>query len=307
VRGIITAVPIPDDEDEIVTAVPIRDDDDDSEFWELDSSESIPATGRSGRGGAASLAMAPAPATRPPGDLKNGIRTSTESNAIRPWYDKWVMYVAVVAAAIVGGVSYSVSYSYFSNAKGRSPKPDLDSPKAATATIADGSRPEPSVESSPALGGKAAHQEAIEALIRAYNDIADGYAQIGDAISIARGEERITRGVEQLKAAAQRGRGLPPLPAAERAALVAEKGPALIQAVDRVIQQIQRLKATPGIKSDFDRLIEAYTRTRQGIDREMNPQAVQLRAPNIPRLPAPPPFPPVPDLRPRGGRFRGRP
>ena len=118
---------------------------------------------------------------------------------------------------------------------------------------------------------------------------------------------RITRGVERLKAAAQRGRELPPLPAAERATLVAESGPALIQAVDRVIQQIQALKSTPGIRSDFDRLIDAYTRTRQGIDQEMNPQTARVRVPNIPRPPSPPPFPPGPGLRPRGGRFRGRP
>ena len=290
-RGIITAVPIPDDED-------------DSEFWELDSSESMPATGRSGRSGAASLAIAPALATHPGRGLRDPLHSSAGSNEGKPTHPKWVTYVAIGAAAIVGSIAFAVSYSFVSNAMGTRPKPDQDSPRAA---IADGSRPEPSVESGPTPAGMAAHQEAIDALIRAYNDIADGYARIGDAISIARGEERITRGVEQLKAAAQRGRGLPPLPAAERAALVAEKGPALIQAVDRVIQQIQRLKATPGLRSDFDRLIDAYTRTRQEIDREMNPQAVQLRVPNIPRPPSPPPFPPGPGLRPRGGRFRERP
>ncbi len=142
----------------------------------------------------------------------DALRSSGGPSAVKPSRPKWVTHVAIGAAAIVGCFAFAISYSFVSNAMGSRQKPDQDSPKAATATIAEGSRPDPSVDSSPALSGTAAHQEAIDSLIRAYNDIADGYAQIGDAISIARGEERITRGVEQLKAAAQRGTGTPAAP-----------------------------------------------------------------------------------------------
>ena len=155
------------------------------------------------------------------------------------------------------------------------PKPDTDTTTdTGSATI---------------VNGPEAHQAVIDNLTRAYNDIAEGYAQIGDAASIPRGEERITRGVERLKAAAQRGRSLPPLQPDEHAALTGSSGPSLLEAVDRVIQQLRRLKATPGIQSDFDRLIDAYTRTRQGIEREIQgsgtgpAQGSQFRQPPGPR------------------------
>jgi hypothetical protein len=92
----------------------------------------------------------------------------------------------------------------------------------------------------------------------------------------------------------------------------------LLQAVDRVIHELQRLRATPGLRSDFDRLIAAYTRVRQEIEQEIHPgRSVQPGA-GPPPAPGPPqamnpgrppngPRPtPQPPLRVRGGRLRGR-
>ena len=107
------------------------------------------------------------------------------------------------------------------------------------------------------------------ALIRAYNDIADGYARIRDADSIADGKGLISRGVEHLKRAAQRGRSLPTLAPPDREDVIRRSGPPLLQAVDRVLDELRRLKLTPGLRSDFDRLIDAYTHTRQEIQREL--------------------------------------
>lgn len=113
-------------------------------------------------------------------------------------------------------------------------------------------------------------------------------------------------GVDQLKAAAERGRTLPPLQPDEHAVLTGSKGPSLLQAVDRVIEQLRRLKATPGIKSDFDRVIDAYTRARQAIDREMQgPATGRAQTPNFGWPPAPFPqrgLPPGPQRRLRGRR-----
>ena len=66
------------------------------------------------------------------------------------------------------------------------------------------------------------------------------------------------------RSAARRGQGLPPLSPPEREALIRQTGPALLQAVDRVLGELRRLKATPGLRSDFDRLIDAYTRDAPG-------------------------------------------
>jgi hypothetical protein len=114
------------------------------------------------------------------------------------------------------------------------------------------------------------HRQAVEALVRAYNDIADGYARIRDMGSIPDGNGRISRAVEQLRSAAQRGRSLPPLSPNDREAVIRHGGPPLLGAIDRVLGELRRLKATPGLRSDFDRLIDAYTLARQEIQREID-------------------------------------
>jgi hypothetical protein len=44
-----------------------------------------------------------------------------------------------------------------------------------------------------------------------------------------------------------------------------------LSAVDRVIGELERLKSTPGLKSDFDRLKSAYTKVRQEIQEQISP------------------------------------
>ncbi len=293
----MTAVPIPDDEDE------------GADWWELDSSESIPATmARPGRGAAASLASVAVPAARAGRGLvgTQGPLPAT----VRPERPKWVTYAAISAGGVVGAIAFWVAYTFVSGGPGPHPTPVADQPSseanAPPVPVAEVSQPKPDTGSSTIVSGPEAHRAVIDALTRAYNEIADGYSQISDAASIPRGEQRINRGVEQLKAAAARGLGLPPLQPDEHAALTGSKGPSLLQAVDRVIQQLRRLKATPGIKSDFDRLIDAYTRTRQGIEREIQgPGTNPVQGPNFrrPQAPTPPRFaPPGPPRRLRGRR-----
>jgi hypothetical protein len=296
-HGIVTAVPIPDDEDE------------DSDWWELDSSESIPATmARSGRGAAASLASVAAPAARSGRGLVG--TPGPPAATAKPQRSQWETYAAVSAGGIVAAIVFAICFFVLSDALSPQQKSVAVQPKseanAPPAPVAEVSQPKPDTGSSTIMNGPQAHRAVIDDLIRAYNDIADGYAQISDATSIFRSEGRIARGVDQLRAAALRGRSLPPLPPDELAVLTGSKGPALLQAVDRVIQQLRRLKATPGIKSDFDRLIDAYTRARQEIEREIQssgngpsqrPNFDRPPAPNFPRI-----APPAPPRRLRGRR-----
>jgi hypothetical protein len=192
----------------------------------------------------------------------------------KPPRPKWVTYAAIAAGVAIGGIAYAITYSLVSGAFGPGSPPVADqpgtepSPAAPPAPLAKAPAPSPGVRPQ-SITPADQHREAVDALIRAYNDIADGYARIRDADSIPDGRGLISRGVEQLKSAAQRGRGLPPLSPADRAALNRGNGPPLIQAVDRVLGELRRLKATPGLRSDFDRLIEAYTRVRRDIQREI--------------------------------------
>ncbi len=224
---------------------------------------------------------------------------------------QWVTYAAIASGVFLGLIGFAVTASLLSGTPKAQPTPVADGSEpeadAPAPTVAESAQPKPSAASSTEESGTAAHQAAIDDLASAYNDIADGYAQIRDAASIRGGEERIARAVERLKAAAQRGRNLLPLQAAERAAFARSSGPPLLRAVDRVIQELRRLKATPGIKSDFNRLIDAYTRARQEIDREIQGNSAgptahtgpvaRPPAPNGPRLGRP-----GPRGRPRGRR-----
>ena len=118
-------------------------------------------------------------------------------------------------------------------------------------------------------GPAAQHREAVNALIRAYNEIADGYARIRDADSITEGKGLISRGVEQPETGGATRAEPPASRAGDREDVIRRSGPPLLQAVDRVLDELRRLKSTPGLRSDFDRLIDAYTHTRQEIQREL--------------------------------------
>ena len=318
-QGIVTAVPIPDDTE------------DDGDWWELDSSESIPAImARPVRHATSSESI---PASDYWADDEQAGVKPLSAKALQAQRTNWVTYAGVFLGGSVGVILLVVSLSLVFGSRGPAPKavvdrstPEVSAPSPSVAEVAEIAEPEPEpeVESPQKKNGSnpETHAAVIDSLTRAYAEIAEGYAEINDASSISNGETRIARSVEQLKVAAQHGRTLPPLSAGEYSALTRSKGPLLLQAVDRVIQQLRRLKGTPGIKSDFDRLIDAYTRARQGIEREMQgpspnvPQPPNFGRPQapVPNFPRPPNFgrPQAPQIPRRGptmprGRFGGRP
>jgi hypothetical protein len=194
----------------------------------------------------------------------------------RPARPQWVTFAAITAGAMLGGIAYAIGYSQFSNAVWPNPRPVADQSRSETkdvatpATIADVPQPTPGPATTPQPGGpEAQHREVVEALIRAYNEIADGYFRIHDADSIPQGRDLIDRGVEHLRTAAQQGRNLPGLSPGERQAVIRWGVPPLIVSIERVLRELRRLKATPGVRSDFDRLIDAYTRAREEAQREL--------------------------------------
>jgi hypothetical protein len=245
----------------------------DSGWWELDSSEAIPAVvARPGAGPARpTAAAAPGWQNLKPDDSGEG--PVVTAKPVRP---RWVTYAAIAGGVVAGVVAFSVAFMLVSRALGpgspRAPEQakSQEPPTAPPVAVADA--PEPSPGSAPApqpSGPVDHHREAVDNLVRAYNDIADGYARIRDASSIPEGNGPITRAVEQLRSAAQRGRGLPPLSPEDREVVIRHGGPPLLGAIDRLLGELRRLKATPGLRSDFDRLIEAYSRARQEIRREI--------------------------------------
>jgi hypothetical protein len=294
-----------------MTFVPVADpdEDDDPEWWELDSSESIPATAaRPGLRTTATPVMAPAAPAR--AALGRDALAEPAVASAEPRRPRWVTYAAIAVSAVIGGITYAVTSSFVSTALRSKPTTVADQPRSGgespASTVAESASPQLGPVSGGEASGTAAHQAVIDTLAAAYNDIADGYARIRDAASIPLGEERVAHAVERLKSAAESGRSLPPLEPAERAAFARSSGPPLLRAVDRVIGELRRLKATPGLKSNFARLIDAYTRTRQEIDREIqgNPSGPPAQFGPGPR-PQPSNIPRPGPMGPRG-RLRGR-
>jgi hypothetical protein len=171
-----------------------------------------------------------------------------------------------------------VTFSMVSGTRGPSAPSDIADQPGAEPTkvapppepVADTNAPGPESTPAPKPGSPAPeHRRVVEAVIGAYNEIADGYSRIRDADSIRQGSRQVARAAEQLRSMAQRGRTLPPLSPTEREELIRQNGPPLLQAVDRILGELRRLKETQGLRSDFDRLIDAYTRTRQEIEREV--------------------------------------
>ncbi len=267
----------------VPAAVPPADDD--SEWWELDSSESIPAdavragAGRRRSAAAAGVAVAAVPAAtdwttfqQPEGD---GDELTPRPRPTRP---NWVAPAAIAGGVLVGVIALVVTFSMVSGTRGPSAPTDIADQPGAEPTkvapppepVADTNAPGPESTPAPKPGSSAPeHRRVVEAVIGAYNEIADGYSRIRDADSIRQGSRQVARAAEQLRSMAQRGRTLPPLSPSEREELIRQNGPPLLQAVDRILGELRRLKETQGLRSDFDRLIDAYTRTRQEIEREV--------------------------------------
>lgn len=262
----------------------------DSGWWELDSSEAIPTPpaatpavgGRRQAGAGGFGAAATVPAANDWAIVEDSDDDLPGSAGLRPASSlsdrKWVKPAAIAAGAVIGSIAFAVMYTLVSGAtrSALSPDGEPDVPRV-TQTAENQAGPtaradqagEPETKSaaspSPATPSPAVsrHRETVEDLIRAYNLIADGYARIRDTNSIAAGRAQIARGAVQLRASAHRGKSLPALSRDERKALIRQSGPHLLRAIDRVLDELRRLKATDGIRSDFDRLIDAYTHSRQ--------------------------------------------
>ncbi|MHB1562404.1 MAG: hypothetical protein ACYC61_33605, partial [Isosphaeraceae bacterium] len=263
----------------------------DSGWWELDSSDAIPvplAVATAGGRRPAVVAAVPAATDWATVDETSvgdddlielaGARASSSSSQ-----RKWVKPAALAAGVVVGSIAFVVMYILVSGATRSSLEPDGDPGAPEVAKTAENPAPPPApappeqadappaTRSSPAISPAASrHRETVDDLMRAYNQIADGYARIRDTSSIAAGRAQVARGAVQLRASAHRGKTLPALSPAERKALIQQSGPQLLQAIDRVLDELRRLKSTEGIRSDFDRLIDAYTRSREQVQRELD-------------------------------------
>ena len=116
---------------------------------------------------------------------------------VRP---KWVTAAAIAAGIVVGGIAFAVTYSLVLNAFRPGSPPAAEQPTDSPPPTPPRRSPMPPVRARvrrPApQPNKAAerHREAVDALIRAYNEIADGYARIRDAGSIPAGNAPISRG-----------------------------------------------------------------------------------------------------------------
>jgi hypothetical protein len=253
----------------------------DSGGWELDLSESIPAA--TARGGADRRPTATA-VTSPPPILDAEVRDDQDDAPVvtaRPGgtgRPRWALYATIGAGVVAGAVAFGVTFLLVSGAVKPTPPAVADSPAERPtptnppAVVAEPATPKPTPRPTPPRDPLAEqHRQAIEAVVRAYNEIADGYVRIRDGGSIADGNAAVARGVADLRSASERGKSLPPLSPGRRQVLAGQAGPALLRAVDRVLGELRRLRATPGLRSDFDRLIDAYTRTREAIRHQIDP------------------------------------
>lgn len=243
------------------TAPSARPSGGDSGYWEVDSSESIPTS--TARPVAARTRPAPI-ITATPLDDDEAIVTAA------PVRSNWVVPASIGGGGVVGLILIVILFKALSGKPAPPPEPNANGDPPVVATPLPGpAKPDAAVDR---------HREALDTLVRAYNRIADGYARIRDARSIADGQETIRTAVQELRTASQRGQELPTLPPDDRRKLIQQQAPQLIQAVDRVIGELRRLQVTSGLRSDFDGLIASYSRTLEDIRHELDASRTEAGA-----------------------------
>lgn len=252
---------------------------DDSSLLDLDAPDLMPMASPRDLGGRRGT-LAPAHTTTPRdagyGLANGGYATVPTALPARAEPMTWGTYAMIAAAVGASGFAVIMTIALLTTPKkpttvANQPAETIAS-ELATAAIADTAPPDGGSPAAPPRpdGVSMLHREIVDNLARAYNEIADGYASIRDAGTLPEGNAMVARGTKDLRWASDRGKTLPPLPASHRSALVRQAGPSLLRAVDRVLDELRRLRETRGLKGDFDRVLTAYTRTRDAIRREID-------------------------------------
>jgi hypothetical protein len=108
-------------------------------------------------------------------------------------------------------------------------------------------------------------------------DMSMGYTTMRNPGSLASGQDQVAQASRKLAEAAGRGAALPRLEATEKLVLGDLTENRLKPAVARVLQEINRLKQTPGLQGDLDKMLAAMSQSQRQFDREF---------PRDPRKPA---------------------
>jgi len=105
------------------------------------------------------------------------------------------------------------------------------------------------------------HAHMLMGLAAAYREMAQGYAAMGKPRSFEEGQARVASASARLSEVARQGQALPKLQPSEKVALGYIGNAQVVAALGQVVQEIGRLKKTPGLQGDFDRLETVMNRS----------------------------------------------
>jgi hypothetical protein len=109
------------------------------------------------------------------------------------------------------------------------------------------------------------HREQVRKMVAGWNDIADAFASIHDARTFGTANPRIQEAATRLQAVEVAIKKLPKLNRAEDAKLIAELGPQTRAAMQRAIDEINRIRGLPSLAAAASALAPVETQIRRGI------------------------------------------
>ncbi len=112
------------------------------------------------------------------------------------------------------------------------------------------------------------HAQVLEELGQAYNEMAGGYAAMRSAGTFQMGQRQVTHASDRLDELGKKGQALPKLETSEKKALSYIGNGRVVASLARAVQEVGRLKETPGIKGDFGRLEKSMTQSLKGTQQE---------------------------------------
>jgi transcription elongation factor Elf1 len=117
------------------------------------------------------------------------------------------------------------------------------------------------------------HEQALEEMASAFKEMAQGYASMRKNDHFADAQKEVAQASLKLDQAARKGASLAKLTPGEKLALNHMVNTQLKQVAADAARELNKLKRTPGVQGDFDKLLQAIDQSRRQFDREFGSES----------------------------------